>query len=150
MPSQVSPLNALRSLRTHGAAHVVALRYLLVGGLTAGVYLGLGVLLSGPGDMNIQLAIPIAYAVSLVVHFSLQRYFVWAHKEEYALGAGGQGTRYLAIAGVQYVMTALATAFLPDVLGVSEQVVFVVGAVVATLIVFTVLRLHVFHGAEPS
>src|SRR3954452_10288959 len=67
MRSQSSPLQLIRSLRSQGASHYVVLRYLLVGGLTAAVYLGLGILLSGPGDMNIQLAIPIAYAVSLAV-----------------------------------------------------------------------------------
>ena len=146
MSSEPTLIDRFHDLRSGGAAHAVALRYILVGGFTASVYLGLGVLLSGPVGMNIQLAIPIAYATSLILHFSFQRYFVWAHKEDYALGAGGQGVRYLVIALVQYVMTALATAFLPGALGVSQQIVFLVGAVISTLIVFTVLRLHVFHG----
>ena len=147
MATPPSKLDRLREVRTDASRHAVAFRYVLVGGISAGVYLGLGLLLSGPAGLPIQLAIPLAYAVSLLVHFSFQRYFVWAHREEYALAASGQGVRYLLIAGTQYVMTALATAFLPDVLGVSEQIVFVVGAVLAALIVFTVLRLHVFHEA---
>lgn len=126
---------------------MVALRYLLTGAVTAGLYLGLGLIFSGPVGLDIQLAIPLAYAITLLFHFSLQRYFVWAHREDYALGAGGQGVRYLIVAATQYVITALATALLPGVLGVSEQVVFVVGALAATVIVFTVMRLHVFHGA---
>jgi putative flippase GtrA len=135
-----------RALLRGGATHIVALRYVFAGGITAGVYLGLGLLLSGPVGLNIQVAIPIAYLLSLVVHFSFQRYFVWAHRDGYALGVGGQGVRYLAVAFTQYAMTALATAVLPSLLGVSEQIVFVVGALLAVVIVFTVMRLHVFHG----
>lgn len=146
METEPTLIDRFHDLRRGGAAHAVALRYILVGGFTASVYLGLGVLLSGPVGMNIQLAIPIAYVTSIALHFTFQRYFVWAHKEEYALDAGGQGKRYLIVAFLQYVITALATAFLPAALGVSQQIVFLVGAVVSTLIVFTVLRLHVFHG----
>lgn len=146
MATEPTLIDRFHDLRSGGAAHAVALRYILVGGFTASVYLSMGVLLSGPVGMNIQLAIPIAYGTSLILHFSFQRYFVWAHKEQYELGAGRQGARYLMLAGAQYIVTALAAAFLPDLLGVSQQVVFVGGAVVATAIVATVMRFHIFHG----
>jgi putative flippase GtrA len=135
----------LHTLRTSSHSVALGVRYVLVGGTSAAIYVGLGLLLSGPVGMNIQLAIPISYAAALVVHFTLQRSFVWAHHEEYALEGRLQAGRYIALAGAQYAVTATATAVLPSVLGVSEQLVYAVTAVVAAGLSFLVLRFVVFH-----
>ncbi len=141
------PPTTTARLRTSGHAIAVALRYAAVGGTSAVIYVGLGLLLSGPGGMNIQLAIPISYACALLVHFTLQRSFVWAHHEEYALASHLQAGRYLAVAGAQYAVTAIATAVLPSVLGVSEQLVYAVTAVLAAGLSFLALRFLVFHSS---
>jgi putative flippase GtrA len=140
-----TPTTRLRELRSSGQAGSIATRYLLGSGLTMCVYLGLGLLLSGPVGLHIQVAIPLAYGCALVVHFSIQRWFVWTHHGDYALQSHEQVMRYLALAGAQYAITALATATLPSVLGVSEQVVYVATALLAAAGSFLVLRYLVFH-----
>jgi putative flippase GtrA len=139
------PTARVRELRASGATGVIATRYLIGGGTTAAVYIGLTLLLSGPAGVNIQIAIPIAYTCSLVVHFSLQRWFVWAHHEEYALASHVQVGRYLLLALAQYAFTATATAVLPSALGVSAQLVYVVSAVLAAVLAFLAMRYLVFH-----
>ncbi len=135
----------LRALRRSAAGHHQLLRFATAGGLVALVYLGLGVALSGPLGVPIQVAIPIAYVVAVSLHYSLQRWFVFAHADAFALGGRAQLRRYVAVGAGQYALQALATSFLPDVLGVSEQVVFVAVAVLTPIVSFVVLRAAVFH-----
>lgn len=133
-------------LRRSSASHVQVLRFVASGGTVALVYLGLGLLLSGPVGMPIQVAIPIAYVLSVLLNYNLQRHFVFAHSDDFALPRRTQFLRYVQVGAVQYGFTALATAVLPDLLGVSEQVVFVVVAMVAAAVTFVLLRFIVFHG----
>jgi putative flippase GtrA len=121
------------------------IRYLGAGGLVASVYLGLTLILSGPAGFPIQAAIPVSYATALCLHFSLQRWFVFRNAEEFALAMHHQVGRYLLIALFQYACTAIATALLPDALGVSSQVVYVVTAVLLAGVTFLLLRTRVFH-----
>jgi putative flippase GtrA len=137
-----------RYWRTSSAGHHQALRFVLSGGTVAAVYLGLGLLLSGPFGVAIQIAIPVSYVISVLFNYSMQRWFVFAHSDEFALSRQAQFLRYVQIGVAQYVLTALATAVLPDVLGVDEQIVYVVTALIAAAITFVVLRLVVFHGSE--
>jgi putative flippase GtrA len=137
-----------RHLRTSSAGHHQALRFVLSGGTVAVVYLGLGLLLSGPLGVPIQIAIPVSYVISVLFNYSMQRWFVFAHSDEFALSRQAQFLRYVQIGAAQYALTALATAVLPDVLGLDEQVVYVATALIAAVITFIVLRLVVFHGSE--
>jgi putative flippase GtrA len=121
------------------------MRFVLSGSTVAVVYLGLGLLLSGPMGLPIQVAIPVAYVLSVLLNYTLQRYFVFADRERFALEARSQFIRYVQIGAVQYGFTALATAVLPDWLGLSEQVVFVAVALIAAAITFVLLRFVVFH-----
>lgn len=125
------------------------LRYLVAGAIVGLVYVGLTLLLSGPVGVPIQLAIPVSYATAIVLHFLLQRVFVFAHVATFALSARAQAGRYVAIALVQYPLTALATAVLPGVLGLSQQLVYLATTAVITLATFIVLRTRVFHSHEP-
>ncbi len=54
-----------------------------------------------------------------MLHFQLQRLFVWVSVDGFALATSRQVRRYLAMAGTQYAFTAAATAVLPGMLGVS-------------------------------
>ncbi len=146
--SSVSWVHRARHLRTSSAGHHQALRFVLSGGTVAVVYLGLGLLLSGPLGVPIQIAIPVSYVISVLFNYSMQRWFVFAHADEFALSRQAQFLRYVQIGAAQYALTALATAVLPDVLGLDEQVVYVATALLAAAITFIVLRLVVFHGSD--
>jgi putative flippase GtrA len=117
---------------TSGVA--VALFYLLVTTILANVF-----------GIDFQIALVLGFASALTLHFVLQRVFVWAHHGEYALEMPQQVPRYLAVALLQYALTSVATLFLPDALGVSVTLVYVVTAVTLSVVSFFVFRSRVFH-----
>jgi len=129
-------------------------RFGLVGALVFAIYTGGTLLLSGPLDVPIVLAIAVAYLVGVTVHFTLQRHFVFWDRDAFALPVNAQLKRY-AVAGVcQYTITAVAVSTLPHVIGGSQQVVFLLTVVAISLVSFTVLRGWIFHpppqpNAEP-
>jgi putative flippase GtrA len=137
----------LDGLRRSSQSQHQALRFVLSGGTVAVVYLGLGLLLSGPLGVPIQIAIPVSYVLSVLLNYTLQRYFVFAHSTSFALSPQAQFLRYVQVGAVQYGFTALATAVLPGALDVSEQVVYVAAALVAAVLTFILLRFVVFHDA---
>ncbi len=102
-------------------------------------------MLNGLLGVPIQIAIPLAYLLAITLHFNLQRHFVFRHVDEFALSVRQQIGRYVMIGAIQYPTTALATAFLPGLLGVSERVMFVLITLVMSLTFFLLLRGHVFH-----
>src|SRR3954453_5862989 len=112
-PSTIEP-----ELRRQG------LTYASVGAIVFVVYTGLIALLSGPVGLPFQAALAFSYTSAIVVNFSLHRKFTFATDDGYALRLPGQIARYLAIALFQYVVTALALAWLPDALGLPEFVVW--------------------------
>jgi putative flippase GtrA len=124
------------------------IRYGIAGAITALVYLGLPVVLNGEAGMPIQVAIPLAYVTAVALQFNLQRHFVFRHVSAFALTRRAQVGRYVMIGAVQYPATALATALLPPLLGLSERVTFVVVALTMSLMIFLVLRTHIFHGTH--
>jgi putative flippase GtrA len=140
-------VSTLQRLRRSPVPHHQAARFVISGGTVAVVYLGLGLLLSGPVGMPIQIAIPISYVLSVLLNYTLQRHFVFAHSTSFALSPGAQFVRYVQVGVVQYAFTALTTAVLPGPLGVSEQLVYVVSALIAAVLTFILLRFVVFHGA---
>jgi putative flippase GtrA len=121
------------------------LRYAAAGGLVAVVYVGGTLLLSGPVGLPIQAAIPIAYVVAVVLHFLLQRTFVFRHDGDFALSVREQIVRYLLIAATQYPATAALTALLPVLFGMSDQVAYLITVALISLTFFFVLRWGVFH-----
>lgn len=125
-----------------------AIRYGVAGGVVAGVYLGIPLLLNGVLAVPIQVAIPFAYILAVTLHFNLQRHFVFAHVDRFALSVRHQIGRYVVIGAIQYPTTALATAFLPGLLGVSERVMFVIITLCISVAFFLVLRGHVFHPTD--
>jgi putative flippase GtrA len=141
-------ISKVQEFRTSAAGHHQVIRFVLSGGTVALVYLGLGLLLSGPLGVPIQIAIPVSYVVSVLFNYSMQRWFVFAHSDDFALSRGAQFLRYVQIGAIQYAFTAAATAVLPDALGVDEQVVYVATALIAAAITFVVLRFVVFHAAD--
>lgn len=127
-----------------------AVRYGVAGATVAGVYLSIPLVLNGVLGVPIQVAIPLAYLLAVTLHFNLQRHFVFAHVDRFALPFRRQVGRYVAIGAIQYPTTALAMAFLPGLLGVSERVIFVMITLCISAATFLVLRGHVFHPNEEA
>jgi putative flippase GtrA len=124
-----------------------ALRFALAGAVVMLTYVGLTLLLSGVAGIPIQVAIAVAYVLAVMLHFALQRTFVFRHELGFALTTGSQVRRYVVIGVVQYTVTAATTTALPTVLGASEQVVYVATVLVISACTFLFLRHRVFHPA---
>lgn len=123
------------------------LRFIIAGGVVAGVYIGTTSLLAEVFRFPFEASLAIGFALALVAHFSLQRLFVWRKQAAYALALHHQVARYAAVAGVQYGVTAGLTATLPHVLGVSAEVVYLPTVVVLTCANFLIFRSRIFHAA---
>ncbi len=120
-------------------------RFALGGGLVLAVYLGTTTLLASVVGLPFQVALIIGFAVGLTLHFTLQRVFVWAHHEEFALSLHRQLGRYLALAAAQYAVTAASTSLLPAPLGLSTEVVYLATAAVVISLNFLLFRTRIFH-----
>jgi putative flippase GtrA len=120
-------------------------RFALVGGLVALVYLLTTTFLAVVVGLPFQVALPIGFAVGITVHFTLQRVFVWAHGDAYALPLRRQAGRYLVVAGAQYGVTAVATSLLPRALGLPTEVVYLGIVMLLVSANFVVFRHGVFH-----
>jgi putative flippase GtrA len=126
------------------------IRFVITGGVVAVVYMTTTLVLSAVVGVPFQVALVTGYVLGLCVHFTLQRVFVWVHHEEFVLPLHQQGLRYLLVAGVQYGVTAAATAMLPSALDLSEEAVYVVVVAVVTAANFLVFGSRVFHARPPE
>ena len=59
-------------------------RYGLAGATVAVVYLSTTTVLAEVVGLPFQIALAIGFCVALVLHFTLQRLFVWKHEDEFA------------------------------------------------------------------
>lgn len=121
------------------------MRFVLAGGVVGLVYLLTTTLLAYVAGMPFQVAVAIGFCVAMVVHFTLQRMFVWIHHEEFALPLRRQAPRYLSVAGAQYAVTAASIALLPRALGLPTELVYLATAVLVPAVNFVVLRHAIFH-----
>jgi putative flippase GtrA len=125
------------------------IRFALAGSAVAVVYVGVTTLLHGAFAVPFQIALAIGFVVGVVLHFTLQRVFVWRHHERFALAAPHQAVRYLCVCGTQYGLTALSTSQLPDLLGLPVEVVYIATMLSLAALNFLLFRGRVFHpGAE--
>ena len=124
------------------------LRYAISGSFSTFTYIVLTLIISGPLDVPIQIAIPVSYATALVLNFTLQRHFIFPSDEGFALNRGAQLRRYIPAVLTQYAITATSTAVLPQLLGVPEHEVYVATVLVLALIAFLTLRSLVFHPTD--
>jgi len=120
-------------------------RFGLTGALVFAVYTGGTLLLSGPLGVPIVLAIGIAFVLALALNFTMQRHFVFHDHDTFALGVRAQFGRYLLAAVTNYVVTAVIVSTVPQATGLSQELVFVLTAMVMSLITFTVVRGWIFH-----
>lgn len=124
------------------------LRYAMAGVLVTLFNLGMPVLLSITFGIPLEECIPASYVLAAMLQFTLQRLFVFRHISEFALSLRRQALWYVMIVAIQYPIAALATAFLPSVLGLSERIVYVVTALTVAFATFLFLRRNVFQSRE--
>jgi putative flippase GtrA len=122
------------------------LRFAIAGAAVTLLYVAVTMILAAIG-VPFQVALVIGFSAGIAVHFTLQRTFVWVRAEGFALPIQHQAWRYLGIAAAQYVVTALATLYLPDLLGVGVEYVYVPTVVAVTVSNFLVFGGRVFHSA---
>jgi hypothetical protein len=89
-------------------------------------------------------------AVALLMHFTLQRLFVWVHHEEFALPLHHQVGRYMLITGTQYGLTLATTSLLPSVLDVSTEAVYLGTVVILASTNFLLFRSRIFHPRQAT
>ena len=121
------------------------LRFALSGSLVAGVYVTVTTVLHDVLAVRFQIALAIGFVVSVALHFTLQRLFVWRHYRRFALAVHRQAVRYLGVCASQYTVTALSTAQLPGLVGLPVEVVYVITMLAVAGINFVVFRGRVFH-----
>jgi putative flippase GtrA len=125
-------------------------RFLLAGGIVVVVYVTTTTVLANVVGLHFQVALLIGFGVAMLVQFNLYRVFVWVHHEEFALPMHHQLGRYVAAAGVNYGLTAVATAVLPGVLGVPTEAVYLVMVAALPVMNFVLLRYVIFHAKAPA
>lgn len=92
-----------------------------------------------------QGALAIGYASALLLHFTLNRQFVFAETDGYARGLSSQGRRYLVTAVLVYGATALGLALVPDALGLGAFVSWLLVAYAIGVVNFVLLSRFVFR-----
>jgi putative flippase GtrA len=141
----------LRTLRTPESGVLgQGVSFVVSGGTIALVYLATTTILASVVGLPFQLALAIGFSVSIALHFTLQRLFVWTHHEEFELPLHHQVGRYLMVAAVQYGVTAASTALLPSVLGVPTEVVYLATVAVVLGVNFLVFRNVIFHAKSAT
>jgi putative flippase GtrA len=120
-------------------------RFALAGSLVAVVYVSVTTLLHDVFAVPFQIALAIGFSTGVVLHFTLQRLFVWRHHEQFALKINHQAVRYLLVCTTQYGVTALSTSLLPGALGLPVEVVYVATMLAVSGVNFLLFRGRVFH-----
>jgi putative flippase GtrA len=122
-----------------------SIRFALSGVAVSIVYITITTLLAEASHLDFQLALAIGWCSAVSIHFTLQRVFVWAHEDRFALPLSRQVRRYMLVALLQLGATVVSTAVLPSVLGLPAEAIYLMTAVVLTLINFVVFRNGIFH-----
>jgi putative flippase GtrA len=120
-------------------------RFALSGVAVQGVYAALMAVLLLGVDLPRQLALAVSYAGALIVHFTLNRQFVFAPGDGYAHGLGSHGTRYVLTAIVVYGITALGLAVLPEALGLAPYLAWFLVTMAIAVLNFMLLGRFVFR-----
>jgi putative flippase GtrA len=126
-------------------------RFVFTGAVVAALYFGLLTALVVFADVPPQVALIVAFVSAVVVHFTMNRQFVFRSGTTYALHVTHQGIRYLGVVVGSYAVNALALAILPDLTGLHELVVIALTTGAVTVFTFLTLRDWVFRAsADPA
>jgi putative flippase GtrA len=123
-------------------------RFALAGSLVSILYISVTTLLHDAFSVPFQIALAIGFSSGVILHFTLQRLFVWRHHERFALAINHQAWRYLLVCASQYGVTALSTSQLPGVLGLPVEVVYVATMLTVSAVNFLLFRGRVFHAGS--
>lgn len=134
----------------HSALLAQGMRYALTGCVVLIVYLVTTSVFSLVFGLPFQVALAIGFSVGMLVHFSLQRLFVWTDHDGFALAFPSQVGRYLLVATIQYGVTVASTAFIPYALGLPTEPVYLATALLVTFVNFLLFRNYIFHGNSRS
>jgi putative flippase GtrA len=126
------------------------LRFAFTGALVAVLYFAVLTGLVVLADAPAQVALVVAFVTAVVVHFTLNRQFVFGSETTYALHLTAQGVRYLGVAFASYLVNAVALATLPDLTGLPELLVVAVTTAAVTVFTFVALRGWVFRTSPDS
>jgi putative flippase GtrA len=129
----------------HRELGLQATRFVAAGGVVGVFYVLATALLSTVIGLPFQVALAVAFCAAIALHFTLQRLFVWT-RDNYALRTHHQLSRYLGVAGIQYALTATATATVPRRIGVSEFLVYLSITALVSIANFLIFRSSIFHG----
>lgn len=121
------------------------LRYAISGTIVALWYLVATTVLADVLGVAFQLALAIGFATAVLLHFTLQRLFVWVHHEKFALPLHHQVGRYLLVAGAQYAITVATTSVLPGALDLPVILVYYATAITLASVNFLIFRGRIFH-----
>jgi putative flippase GtrA len=142
--SVLRPIARVLTLRNPGLPSR-ATRFAAAGGIVALTYVACTTLLATVVGLPFQLSLATGFAVALTLHFSLQRRFVWAHDDGYALPVHHQAARYTTVAIAQYLITVAATSTLPSVVGVSTTIIYLATTAIVSIVNFVLFRVAIFH-----
>ena len=123
-------------------------RFAVTGAVVAALYFGLLTGLVIFADVPPQVALIVAFVSAVVVHFTMNRQFVFRGGTTYALHVTHQGIRYLGVVLGSYVVNALALAIVPDLTGLHELVVVALTTGAVTTFTFLTLRDWVFRASS--
>jgi putative flippase GtrA len=132
------------ALRRHPTVRRLG-RFALSGVAVQGVYTALMAVLLLGVDLGRQPALAVSYTAALIVHFTLNRQFVFAPGDGYVHGLSSHGKRYVLAAILVYGVTALGLAVVPGALGVEPFVAWILMMVVIAAGNFALLGRFVFR-----
>ena len=122
-------------------------RFAFTGGLVAAVAFACMTVQLTVLDLPGQLALLITYLVSTLLHFALNRQWVWHGEHGYELHITAQGRRYLCVVILSYVINAVSLGWLPHLLGVPQLAVYFVVTSLLAVVSYLVFRHWVFGAA---
>jgi putative flippase GtrA len=132
----------------HASLFSQGLRFAFTGCAVSAVYLLTTSALALLVGLPFQVALAIGFVVAVAMHFGMQRLFVWTDHDSFALAAPHQVSRYLLAASAQYGVTAASTSFIPAVLGLPVELVYLAIAFPVAFVNFMLFRNYIFHGKQ--
>jgi putative flippase GtrA len=116
-------------------------RFIFVGVLTFGINFLTFHLFYGLAKLDYRVSVSLAYAVTVVCHFLLNRFFTFDAAEQQLVHNVG---KYLAMLGLNYAITITMAWFVVEVLGLSPYLGVVASTIATACTSFFVMKYFVF------
>jgi putative flippase GtrA len=145
-----TPRKIAGALRTRPGLVGQGTRFALAGGAVALVYLLTTTVLAVLVHLPFQLALAIGFCCGLVLHFTLQRTFVWTGRGDFALPLRRQTVRYLLVSGTQYGLTAVGTPLISSAVEIPTEASYLLLVAILVSTSFVMFRHVIFHREETA